>query len=105
MAVKLRKGTNRNTPAHVVTIGKYSLYFSYETCIAVYSPYGGFRIQNYWGPTTGRHFNEMGVAGFNLVEDRDVFDDAVDAIGTKYATRKMQALARKYNPCYQEKIA
>ncbi len=66
---KLRKGCRRNTQAHRLDIGASSFYFSYETLIAYAGPSGRFRIRNSWGPTTGRHFSDMGCAGFCVMED------------------------------------
>jgi len=37
-----------------------TLYFSYQTCVAFYPPHGERVIsENSWGPTTGRHLNEL----------------------------------------------
>jgi hypothetical protein len=78
---RLRKPINRNTPAHVVSINGADYYFSYETCIAFSGRckdgnYRTLRIENHWGPTTGRHFNEMGLSDFKIVED-DVFHEMI----------------------------
>ena len=73
MTPRISNPTGRSTPAHVVTLDDGThLYFSYETCIAqryfkdgdaVYE-----RVANVWGPTTGRHFNEMGLRDWPVVE-------------------------------------
>ena len=60
MEVGLRKASNRNTPFHEVTVGPLTLYFSYQTCVAFYPPAGRRVVsENVWGPTTGRHLNEL----------------------------------------------
>ncbi len=66
---KLLKGCDRETRAHRLDIGASSFYFSYETLIAYEGPSGRFRIRNSWGPTTGRHFNDMGCGGFCVMGD------------------------------------
>lgn len=70
-AIRLTNPTGRNTRAHVVTIGAREFFFSYETCIGFrdYSQSGlSVRLANHWGPTTGRHFRELGCDGFAVVE-------------------------------------
>jgi len=67
-AVRLHNPTGRNTRACVVEVGPHALYFSYETLIAYAGPLGRARRANVWGPTTGRHFREMGCSGFPVVE-------------------------------------
>lgn len=74
--IRLHNPTGRNTPAHVVDLGSLEFFFSYETCIAFRGPMGSMRITNNWGPTTGRHFRELGCQHFPTV-DQDVFDRAV----------------------------
>ena len=75
MAVSLRNPTGRNTQAHIVTVGGREYFFSYETCIGYRSEFGaaesGIRLANHWGPTTGRHFNEMGCGNFQVVSDEE----------------------------------
>lgn len=67
-AVRLSNPTGRNTRACVVELGPHAFYFSYETCIAYAGPLGAARVANVWGPTTGRHFRELGCGGFPTVE-------------------------------------
>ena len=40
-----------------VTIGKLTLYFSYETVIGFEDEKGEFISENVWSTTTGRHLN------------------------------------------------
>lgn len=61
--------TGRNTQAYAVSIGTLTLYFSYETLVAMSGPgIEPCRLPNLWGPTTGRHINEMGVRDWPEVE-------------------------------------
>lgn len=80
MRVRLYNPTNRNTQAHVVEVGDDTYYFSYETCIAFRGIRGGkslvIRRPNDWGPTTGRHFKEMGCFEWETV-DADLFERIV----------------------------
>ena len=69
MAVSLRNPTGRNTQAHIVTIGSREYFFSYETCIAYRDSDTAVRIKNDWGPTTGRHFKDLGCGNFAFVSD------------------------------------
>lgn len=66
-AVRLSNPTGRNTRACVVEIGPHAFYFSYETCVAYAGPLGRARRANEWGPTTGRHFRDLGCADFPIV--------------------------------------
>jgi hypothetical protein len=53
MSVKLKQlGPNQTS----VEIGDVTLYFSYETCVAVHRTGHGYTIcENVWGATTGKH--------------------------------------------------
>jgi len=89
MEVALRKASNRNTSFHEVTVGPLTLYFSYQTCVAFYPPHGKRVIsENLWGPTTGRHLNELDdgrkkdrVCRRDFVEQLDKVLDAFDGSG------------------------
>ena len=72
MTARLSNPTGRNTRACVVEIGPHAFYFSYETCIAYAGPLGAARRANTWGPTTGRHFRELGCAGFPVIEPEEL---------------------------------
>lgn len=63
--------TGRRTPCHIVDLDcGTSLYFSYETLIAKRSTDGTReRLDNVWGPTTGRHMNEMGIRDWPVVDE------------------------------------
>lgn len=81
--IRLRKGSRRNTQAHVLHMGPHAFFFSYETCVAYAGPAvahatgcdsaAGARRDNHWGPTTGRHMSDMDVKGWPVVPD-DVFE-------------------------------
>ena len=51
----------RNTKAYTTEIGPVTLYFSYQTLIGVDTGTQKARVENRWGPTTGRHINEFGL--------------------------------------------
>jgi len=41
-----------------INLGNLTLYFSYETLVAIYD--NGLKvIENCWGPTTGKHINAI----------------------------------------------
>lgn len=69
--VRFQHGTNRNTKAYIVTVGEHDLYISYETVIAYNGPRTRFRMDNVWGPTTGRHMKEMGVYNYPTLSPED----------------------------------
>lgn len=77
----LTNPTNRRTEARRVTLRGIQLYFSYETLIAVSGFAGGeykrMRLDNCWGPTTGRHINDMGLRDWPIVDD-DELDATLD---------------------------
>ena len=95
--IELRNPTGRNTNAHIVTINSNDYFFSYETCIAfrgssakqvlavsgpaqkveTTSVYHRVRLANHWGPTTGRHFRELGCGDFPIVS-YELFEEIVE---------------------------
>jgi len=78
----LTNPTGRKTEARICTIGGSEFYFSYETCIGFRGQSGNtqhqVRIVNSWGPTTGRHFNELGCRDFQTVTQEE-FDTILEA--------------------------
>lgn len=68
---RINNPTGRNTQCYDVHIHDIVLTFSYQTLIAIMSPRVRARLKNSWGPTTGRHFNEAGVANFPIAKDEE----------------------------------
>lgn len=70
MTIALHNPTGRSTRAAVVTFSEVKLFFSYNTLIGVWNSATGERgrVANTWGPTTGRHFRELGCDGFPIVD-------------------------------------
>jgi hypothetical protein len=68
--------TNRNTHARVVEYRNVKMYFSYASLIAVAGYVDGqylrFRADNCWGPTTGRHINEMGLRDLPILDSNEL---------------------------------
>jgi hypothetical protein len=90
MEISLKNPTGRKTNAHVVTIGDREYFFSYETCIGyrgwttrrispetLQTTFTKARISNSWGPTTGRHFNELGCGDFPIVSQKE-FEEIIE---------------------------
>lgn len=50
----------RKTATYEVSLGNVTLSFSYSTLVGVDGPLGRQYAENTWGPTTGRHLNDMG---------------------------------------------
>jgi len=61
--------TERNTQAYRTSLNGITLYCSYDTVIGYSSPFNRARLHNSWGPTTGRHINEHGIAGYPEVTE------------------------------------
>ena len=79
MRVYLSNPTGRKTNAHILELGEHDLFFSYATLIAYRGPNGKARIVNSWGPTTGRHFKELGCAGFPVVDSDGLKEIVLEA--------------------------
>jgi hypothetical protein len=88
-AVRLRNPTGRNTKARVVEIGPHAFFFSYETLIAYAGPLGRARRANVWSRTTGRHFREMGCAGFPIVEPDELEARVLRTVAAEHPERRV----------------
>jgi hypothetical protein len=81
----LTNPTGRNTRAHVFADAAGNEYFfSYETCIAYRGEdnegnWVALRRENDWGPTTGRHFRELGCDNFAKFRANE-FEQRMEAI-------------------------
>ena len=64
--------------AKVIKINGMSFYFSYETLVAVNTGNELKVLQNYWGPTTGKHLNAID-GGDKEAKDKRLDKDAFDA--------------------------
>lgn len=84
MTIKLSNPTGRNTNARILETLDCDLFFSYETCIAFRHWRGpdliALRRPNSWGPTTGRHFRELGCADFRCTETGEDFEKALNEL-------------------------
>lgn len=80
------KGPGRNTKCYTFRVGQAEFFISYETVIGVRTSDERVRLDNVWGPTTGRHMNELGIKGFRVVSDdqmQDVIRKAMVQMGTQ----------------------
>lgn len=59
--------SKRNTKCYEINIAGSTFLISYDTIIACHTDEGAVRIENSWGPTTGRHMNEMGIRYWPVV--------------------------------------
>lgn len=83
--ISMTNPTGRHTEARAVHMGKLTLWFSYNTCIAFkYNDYK-YRRVNEWGPTTGRHMDEMNVRHFDDVNE-DEFNQKLDTAISLYVS-------------------
>lgn len=82
--------TGRNTDAREVRIGGVSLFFSYQTLIAVYTRDGGYRSDLQYSRTTSKHYREMDVDHLTQVPQEQLQRIAelalVTSLGPKYFT-------------------
>lgn len=69
--VSLHTPPHARTQAYTVCLGDVSLYFSYQTCIAFRAGAHRYRLENHWGPTTGKHLSLLGVRDFEVLPDED----------------------------------
>lgn len=69
--VVLWDATNRNTPAKWLTVFRVTMLVSYNTVVAAEFKGRHIRRDNTWGPTTGRHMNEAGVKGYDVLSDEE----------------------------------
>jgi hypothetical protein len=61
MEVRLHRVSQRKTEFYEVQINDLFLYFSYGECVAFSALSVPITVcENVWGPTTGRHLNELG---------------------------------------------
>ncbi len=78
MTATLDNPTGRKTDARIATIRGNEYFFSYATCIAYRGTdprdgaYIRVRVRNSWGPTTGKHFRELGCADFPECSDEEL---------------------------------
>lgn len=61
-----------NNKATKISIGRHTVYFSYETAIGYAGPLGNCRVLNTYSRTTGKHFNAMGIKDFPVVDHAEL---------------------------------
>ena len=64
--------SRRNTKCYRISIAGDTFYVSYETIIGASTPDGHVRLHNSWGPTTGRHMNDMGIRSYKEITDEEM---------------------------------
>ena len=77
----------RDRERSIVEVGpNVRLFFSYRTLIGAEVYTGGgtgsfrYRVRNYWGPTTGRHFREHGIDAWPVYDGDDFAADVLRRI-------------------------
>jgi hypothetical protein len=70
--LSFRHATNRNTKCYSINIAGSSFIVSYDTIIACRTDEGACRIENSWGPTTGRHMNDTGIRDWPVVTEEEL---------------------------------
>lgn len=78
--VQLKKASPRNVQARWVIVGDVQILFSYETPVAFRTRSRIFRVENHWGPATGRQMNEAGVRDWPVVDDERFNEELTEAI-------------------------
>lgn len=78
-----------NNKAHELRILGVCIMFSYETPIAAVYMGDYMRVANSWGPTTGKHFNQLGCKNFPEVSEAELHN-FIHASLTKASLRLIQ---------------
>ena len=61
-----------NHKATIVRTGTEVFYFSYVMCIGYSDLHDiNIRLANSWGPTTGKHFNWLGISKWKVVSIKE----------------------------------
>lgn len=93
--LSFRKGTDRSTPAYTVKIGSAMFFISYETVMAVsyHDAEGQFhRIRrSSTSRTTTKHLCEMRCIDFDVVENEDEFEQAIEDAVIGVAMRRLES--------------
>lgn len=86
MTISITNPTGRQTEARAVHMGKLTLWFSYNTCIAFqYNDYK-YRLPKWmFSNTTRRHMSEMGLLWFPQLDSRD-FNPKLDTAISLYVS-------------------
>ena len=84
--ISMTNPTGRQTEARAVHMGKLTLWFSYNTCIAFrYNDYK-YRLPTWmFSQTTRKHMRELGVYDFQCAEPRD-FNPKLDTALSLYVS-------------------
>jgi hypothetical protein len=104
--IKLKHATNRNTKAYKIVLsghsGSHVLFISYETIVGLCNSHGAWRIENSWGPTTGRHMREMGLtsADYQVVDDEELNDRVKMAIEDVVLPNRISFASNSYGTAY-----
>jgi hypothetical protein len=78
--IDIRNPTNRRTECRIVRINGLQLVFSHNTLIGFFaagdtsSRERAYRLENRWGPTTGRHMMESGIYHAAIVTEQQLRD-------------------------------
>lgn len=87
-----------NNKATEINIDGLTLYFSYETLIGIRVPMEGtYRVSNSWGPTTGRHFNELCLKDATCVEPEELDKKVSEYFSTVFIKNTLELLHEKHN--------
>lgn len=78
--IGLSRGSKRKTEAYELEIGRHRFFISYQTIIGYQGKLGNCRLQNRWGPTTGKHIREMEIHDYPIVTDEELAKRQLDAL-------------------------
>lgn len=88
MDVEKFTGKPSRTPAYVVAIDDLYMFFSYNTLIGMAYDDVQCRVENTWGPTTGKHMSIFNIRGFEIVSKDDLEISTKQAITRCLSRRK-----------------
>jgi hypothetical protein len=82
-----------NANAMRVSFGSLTVWFSYNTTVAFFSPACGLVVrENKWGPTTGKHLNMIEAQNGGTSSARVTTDEFID-LWKKHATGAVASAA------------
>ena len=87
--ISFRKGSHRNTECYEIFLGRFCFGVSYQTIVSVNGSKCA-RLENIWGPTTGKHLKELGSYDYDIITtaqmekiyEAAILDEAERILGT-----------------------
>lgn len=103
--IRFSNATNRNTKCYWVQVNDLTVLVSYETIVA--ASYNGqhVRLDNRWGPTTGRHLKETNTVNNRIVSECELYEFVSSALTRNALDRLSARLVGKPVPIPESALA